>query len=667
MRFLTLLRLALPLALVSVSAVASCSSDAEPTANAPATQKPKAPEPAFWGPDCDPLVPEHCGLPFPSNTALVDDATTPTKKRVAFKSGALPRWKGNVTNPAPWNDSDGFSAGATLLTYLWRATVTGLPTQDTLETSIAKTSKTIVMDAETGELVPHWSEIDMLPRQDEERIFMVRPAVRLKDATRYIVAIRGVVDPEGDAVPPSPAFAALRDGGKLDHPTIEPRRALYQDIFDRLAKHGIDEKNLQVAWDFTTASRDSNTKWLVSMRDQALAIVGDQGPEYTITKVEEDPSENIKRKITGLMKVPYFMDKTANTIKPEANIPDPVGRLTFGEDELPKQNGFLEFPFTVWIPHSATKTPAPLIQNGHGLLGGREEGGGGYLAKFANTYNYVAFAVDWWGMASEDFQAVSDTIVADIGGFRDVVDRQHQGHINKLLAMRMMKGRFKDDPNVQFDGKSAIDPTQGCFYRGDSQGGIFGGTYMGISTDVTRGLLSVPGAPYSILLDRSVDFTPFHFLLGLPYDTDHDVHLVQGLVQMLWDRTEPSGYLPYVTKDMLPNTPKHEVLIHVAIGDFQVTPLGAHFMARATGAKLMKPYARPVWGIPEQAYPYAGSGIVEFDTQAPEAPKENIPPEKKGDDPHGVIRSLTAAQKMADAFFRTGQITATCTDKCDPE
>jgi hypothetical protein len=233
--------------------------------------------------------------------------------------------------------------------------------------------------------------------------------------------------------------------------------------------------------------------------------------------------------------------------------------------------------------------------------------------------------------------------------------------------MRMMKGRFKDDPNVQFGGKSAIDPTKGCFYRGDSQGGIFGAVYMSISTDVTRGLLSVPGAPYSLLLDRSVDFSPFFFLLKLPYTSDLDLKIVLNLVQMLWDRTEPGGYIPYLRENMLPGTPKHDVLLHVAIGDFQVTPLGAHFMARTFGAKLMTPAARPVWGIPEQAYPFEGSGIVEFDTQTPEAPKENIPPPDQGDDPHGIIRSLDAAQKQADIFFRTGKIEQTCDGKCDPQ
>jgi len=653
-------RMRTPLLLSFLAAVvvapAACSSNDE-TPSTTAASKPVAPEPLFWGPDCDPIVPWHCGFPFPSNTQLVDDAATPTKKRVAFKTGALPKWGGKDTNPAAWADNDGFSPSGTLMTFMWRATATGLPTQDDLQTSITAQSKTIVMDAETGELVPHWSEIDMLTKEDDQRDLMVRPVVRLKDATRYIVAIRGVVDPEGDAIPASPAFAALRDGKPFDHPSIEPRRKLYEDVFSRLEKKGIARKDLQLAWDFTTASKQNITGWMIAMRDDALKTVGEEGPEYSIVEVKDDV-DGVARKIEGLMKVPLYLDK-----------PGPGGKLVFDPaTKLPKQNGTAEYPFTVWIPKSATTTPAPLIQNGHGLLGYRSEGGGGYLTKFASTYNYVAFSVDWVGMAHDDSPTITDTVVGDIGGFRTVVDRQHQGHLNKLLAMRLMKGRFKNDPNVQFGGKSAIDPTQGCFYRGDSQGGIFGAVYMSISTDVTRGLLSVPGGPYSILLDRSADFKPFHFLLGLPYSSDRDMPLVQGLVQMLWDRTEPGGYVGYLSKDLLPGTPKHDVLMHVAIGDFQVTPLGAHWLARTIGnVKLMTPKARPVWGIPEQAYPYDGSGIVEFDTHTPEAPKTNIPPDEKGDDPHGVIRSLTAAQKMADTFFRTGKITQTCNGSCDPE
>jgi hypothetical protein len=647
--------LKLSLRSLALAAFMACSKGEETTTTP--SNKPQAPDPPYWNADCDPIVPWYCGFPFPSNTALVDDPTTVTKKRVVFKAATLPRHGNKETDPTAWNDFDGFSPTGTLITYMWRATAKGLNTQNDLARSVTAESKTVLIEADTGAFVPHISELDMLPKNEEERTVMVRPVVRLKDKTRYIVAIRDVVDPEGDVIPPSPAFVALRDGGSFNHPSIEARRALYGDIFGKLEKVGVKKASLQLAWDFTTESRESITRYMLAMRDDALKVVGDQGPEYRVDKVDEDPYPNIKRRIKGFMKVPLYLTKA-----------EPGGRMNLDPaTKLPKQNGTAEFPFTVYVPTSATTKPAAILQNGHGLLGGQGEGGGGYLTNFASKYNYVVIAVDWVGMASEDRNTITDVIADDIGGFRQVVDRQHQGHINMLLAMRMMKGRFKDDPTVQFEGKSAIDPAQGCFYRGDSQGGIFGGVYMSISTDVTRGLLSVPGAPYSILLDRSSDFVPFHFLLGLPYASDIDMKPVQHLVQMLWDRTEPGGYMQYLNKDMLPGTPKHEVLMHVAIGDFQVTPLGAHYMARTIGGKLLTPAARPVWGIPEQAYPYEGSGLVEFDTKTAEAPLENIPPKESGTDPHGVIRSLAAAQKMADEFFRTGKITATCDGKCDPE
>src|SRR5262245_65820792 len=116
--------------------------------------------------------------------------------------------------------------------------------------------------------------------------------------------------------------------------------------------------------------------------------------------------------------------------------------------------------------------------------------------------------------------------------------------------MRMMSGRFAKDPLMQDNGKSMIDTTK-RFYRGDSQGGIFGTTYMALTTDVTRGLLGEPGMPYNLLLNRSVDFADFFQLLQGTYPQARDLQLVLGLVQLLWDRTEPSGYAPYINGEPL--------------------------------------------------------------------------------------------------------------------
>ena len=115
-------------------------------------------------------------------------------------------------DPSLVADSDGFSPGQTILTHLPGATITGLPTQDTIALSVTTKSPTILLNAETGELVPHFAELDeeFATDDDSARAFMIRPVVRLADATRYIVAIRHVVDANGhrarpDAGVPGPA------------------------------------------------------------------------------------------------------------------------------------------------------------------------------------------------------------------------------------------------------------------------------------------------------------------------------------------------------------------------------------------------------------------------------------------------------------------------------
>ncbi|NUQ74467.1 MAG: hypothetical protein HUU21_13000 [Polyangiaceae bacterium] len=610
--------------------------------------------------DCDPLVPTQCGFPFPSNAWLVDDSTTVTKKRVAFGAETLPKSKSSIMpDPSLWGDSDGFSTGQAPMTHMPGATVAGLPTQDTIDLSLTDASPTVLIEAETGDWVPHFAELDMSSDADEDRALMIRPVIRLKDATRYIVAVRRIVDAEGRPLKPTPVFKALRDGERLDsEPSVGRRRALYADIFEKLDRAGVSKSDLQIAWDYTTASRENNTRWLVHMRDDALKKVGEEGPTYTITSIEMDPNEHIWKRIHANFRVPLYLDRA-----------EPGGRLVFDVDGLPMQTGWTEFPIVIHIPNSVKKgEPAALLQNGHGLLGSKFEGQNGYLAELSDKKNYVSFSVDLVGFAGDDQELVLDAVGGgDIGKFRAVVDRQHQGIVNSLLAMRMMKGRFWKDAEAQYNGHSVIDPAQ-SYYRGDSQGGIFGTTYMALTTEVPRGLLGEPGLPYNLLLNRSTDFGPFFAIMKIIFRSGRDIQLILGLTQMHWDRTEPNGYVPYIVEDTLPNTPPHEVLLHVAIGDYQVTPLGAHIIARSTKAKNVAPVNRSIWGIEEATAPFSGSGIVEFAFQLPEAPKTNTPPAgPSDDDPHDKVRVLGVAHKQTDTFLRTGVIENPCVGPCDPQ
>ncbi len=592
---------------------------------------------------CDPIAPEHCGFPFPND--LWRDATG----HVAFGANTMPTPAIGVAvdkNMLSWRD--GFSPGAEATTFLPNATATGLPDENNIAVSITTASPTILMDAVTGELMPHFSEIDMGTFHDDDRALMLHPVARLKDGTRYLVAIRNVVDANGVLIPPSAAFQALRDGYATQDAVLEARRAHFEDIFAKLTAQGIDRKTLQIAWDYTTGTEANVQSDLLTMRDAALAVVGTQGPAFTITQVETAPNQYLAKRLHGLMTVPLYLSR------PDAGDDEHIVRDSSGK---PTQNGTAQYTFVVLIPPSATDTaPAPILQNGHGLLGSLNEGTDSYFAQMCGQYNYIGVAVDWLGMAADDNQTLVDAITQNVGIFQNVVDRQHQGFVNALLAMRMMMGGMGSDPNLQMNGKSIIDPTR-RFYRGDSQGGIFGTTYMSITTDVTRGLLGEPGAPYTLLLDRSQDFSGFKLLLRGSYPNGLDGRLMQGVMQIAWDRTEPDGYVQTLA-------PTHRVIIDDALGDHQVTPLGAHFIARTIGAKNQSPTNRELWGITDAPGPDTdGSVMIEWDFGLPPAPTTNLPDEV-GTDPHGLVRFLKPAMDQADEFFKNGDIKDFCGGPC---
>ncbi len=613
--------------------------------------------------DCDPLVPEECVFPFPSNHYLVKDSSTPTGYHVQFGPTTLPTMKnGQPEPPDVFKESDGFSPGVAPMTFLPGATITGLPDPDHIADSLKPDCPTVLIEADTGKRVPHFSELDMSHGIDSRRALEIRPAVRLKDDTRYIVAIRNVVDASGKAIPPSPAFKALRDG--TPDPEIDSRRTEYKDIFAKLKSAGVDQSTLQIAWDFTTASKDNNTKQMVEMRDDALAQAGTQGPAYTIDSVKDNPypkkQPTIAREITGTMTVPLYLDK-----------PDPGCSLSVDASGKPKQNGTAKFPFIMDIPESVATggKPAPVVQFGHGLLGAAADMNTSDGAQqLIQNKGYVMFGVDWIGMSENDQKFIADMLTSgDLTQFSHIADRLRQSYVNALLAMRMVTGDLAKDPAVQFNGQSVIDPTQ-RYYYGNSQGGINGGVYMALSTDVTRGYLGVPGQPYSLLLNRSKDFTKYLAIMtyAVPDPVDRQVDI--ALIQMLWDRAEPDGYSAYISSDMLPNTPKHNVLLHIALGDQQVTPLGGEEMARTVGAVNISPVNREVFGITDKPAPYTGgNAMAEWDFGNKPAPLTNIPPpDSDGPDTHGKVRALPEAQTQIDQFLRTGTVVAVCSGPCNP-
>jgi hypothetical protein len=617
------------------------------------TGEPEVPWDGEWPTlECDPIVPEYCAFPFPSNVFTVADASTPSGRRVQLSEAMVPvASNGAMTTLDPFNTRDGFSPGIAMMAFLPGAVIDGLPRPDSIDASLADDSPTVLLDAETGERVPHWAELDMSTDDESRRTFMIRPAVRLEDERRYIVAIRQVVDAMGAPISTSPAFAALRDRTDSDEPSVEARRGLYTDIFARLEDAGVPRSDLQLAWDFTTATREDNTGWLVGMRDEAFDQVGPDGPPYVLDTVDMDWSADVALRIIGRMEVPLYLDQ-----------PGVGGVINLGDDGRPVQNGTTEYPFEVLVPYSAMTEPAALLQFGHGLFGGHENVED--LGPFANSHNLVVFAFDWLGMSEPDALPTAGLLSGgDLAAFETLPSRLMQAQVNALLGMRMMSGRFVNEPMIQFAGASAIDPSE-RYYFGASLGGIMGSVYMSLTTDVERGGLGVPGQSFNLLLFRSEAFDPFFDILRLTYEDPRDIHMMLSAAMLLWDRVEPTGYSKYIRSGEL--SMPHEVLVQVAIGDHLVSNFGSHVMARTIGMPLLTPAVRSVWGIEEVESGHVGSAMIEHDFGLPPIPLDNVPM-REGDDPHGVLWSYPVGIDELEHFLRYGEVMMFCDGVCDPE
>ncbi len=611
---------------------------------------------------CDFLVPEHCLFPYPSSFFLREDPTTPTGLRLNFQREAMPANKRPIhVDPAEWNTLDGFSPGTTILSVFPEGVdlvASDAAPLTNYARSLDADSPTVIIDADSGERIVHFAELDNQATSDATRALILRPGIRLKETHRYIVALRGLKDTAGNPIEARPAFTILRDGRDTPVQAIEARREHFEDIFDRLQTAGVPRHDLILAWDFIVASTEALTGRAVSARDQALAANGPGAPPFEVTAVDDNYSDRIFRRVRGRYTVPLFMTSAT-----------PPATYNLDENGIPRQNGTTTAPFTVIIPRSAVEGPEPIpgrpMIYGHGLLGtGQGEITSGPQQSLAGRFGFIIGATDWIGLADED---VSNTLrlIGDFSKFNQLADRLQQGLINTIFLGRLMisANGLNSHPAFQFNGVPIIDP-QELYYDGNSQGGIEGGAYLALSPDTTRGVLGVGASNYSFLLQRSIDFGSFSLVFNQNYLNELDRILLFSLIQQLWDRGEPNGYLSHLIEDPLPNTPAKKVLIQTGINDSQVSHFAAEIQVRSLGIPAVAPSAWPAFGIPEREAPFDGSAWVPYDFPSTPPPLTNNAPEEDNG-VHEAVRRLDAAQRQIDAFLRPGgQVVNFCDGPC---
>ena len=612
-------------------------------------------------PECNPLGGDRCLLPFPTSLYLADDAGSATGVRLDIPAGALPTNEDGVAiDPALYNTHDGFSPAAPILAaFAVGIDPANLPSWTDFDASLAPGSPTVLVDMETGELVPHFAELDARAPFPEEQALYIRPAVLLAGGRRYAVAIKTTLKAaDGTDLPRPAGFQAILDGGATDHERLERIRPRYPDIFAALAEHGIAPDDLVVAWDFVTASRESMRRDVIAARDAALDLLAGSmdSLEIEITRDEPSGDERFAREIEGFFEAPLFLSQGG-----EANIDS---RLLRGPDGLPRPDGLYKVPFDAMIPACAleAEAPVPMLVYGHGLLGTSDQVMSGGTRTAAAGLCMVSIGTDLRGMSEMDVPNVVRAL-ADANRGPLIFDTLIQGVVNHIALVQVARARMASELFVNDADQSLVDP-ETVHYYGISQGGIFGGTIAAYDPVIEKAVLQVGAMNYSMMLERSLDWPTYALVLEGSYQNSLDVALILSLMQTLWDTTDPVAVADGMLTGGIPGVPEKQVLMQIAVADVEVANLASEYQVRSMGIPVLTPSVEEPWGIEAAAGPLENALVIYDFGLGDTIPVTNEPP--PDNEVHSWVRKREATIEMMRRFYQTGEIVQTCGEAgCD--
>jgi hypothetical protein len=562
---------------------------------------------------------------------------------------------------------------------------TELPSVTEIAKSVTESSPTVLVDLDTGQLVPHWSELDARATSDADRSLIIHPAASLIETHRIAVVLQHLYGTDGLPIQPPIQYRALRDNLTSTNPSLESRRGEYDAVFTQLAEAGVNRADTELMWWFTVASAKGLAGRVLSMRNDAFGKLNGGSPKFEITGTTKTGlQKGIAKTVSGTFQVPLYLD----------NGGAPGARMTFNSAGQPVQSGIYTASFTCVVPTKAvTSGEARPVVYGHGLLGGSKEVTASDVQVTAASGNFVYCGTDAIGLSEADVPFVAN-VLTDLSLFPSVPDRLQQAILDYLYLGRLMINEKGLGSTAEFQttsGATMLD-TSSAYFDGNSQGAILGGAVTAVAQDWTHAVLGVGGMGYATLLNRSVDFDKYFAIMRQAYPDPIEQQILFGVIQMLWDRGETSGYVQHLTDRAYDTTPAHTVLMTVAFGDHQVANVTADNIART----LKIPMYQPVLptgadNVPNAARFYNLSGIRKFPHEGSAyeywysgtlpPPNANITPIQgplyeencQGDlaetspkcvDPHGDPRRQPGVMKQKDSFFQPdGKVINVCNDE----
>ncbi len=274
-----------------------------------------APLPSFEVPTgCNPIAHEwDCMLPYPWDGFVIAG-------QVALPEPARPQSSKGQGVSLRRRATDGFSTQAHMLALFG----VGIA-PESLEGAVVVVSTTDP---------PHRPrvlvELDPRAKDPTRQALVIRPLERLRNAATDVVGIAGLKNTAGADVSAPMLFGQIRDHTAGAASRYASHKTLHESyeatVFPALAAEGIPRESLQLAWSFTTQTREVSTADMFSVREQMLAAVSTQPPPVAVTSVEEPTEGPIGRKVVGEM---TRSTSTAGTPAPRS------GRLAHRERDHP--------------------------------------------------------------------------------------------------------------------------------------------------------------------------------------------------------------------------------------------------------------------------------------------------------------------------------------------
>jgi hypothetical protein len=614
---------------------------------------------------CQPLVAD-CMLPFPSDFFRVPDASMPSGFRVELPDAAKPITdEGYSADILDWRPTDGFSRTPPIVAVVGEVGTEGLVgvTGDPALAARAG-SKTLLMDADTGELIPHYVDVD--PRiEDRSRAAVVlRPVTKLKEMHRYVVGLRALLDESGAPVKAPEGFRRLRDRRTSQDPALEALVERYEaEVFAPLIDAGVARDELVLAWDFTTGSDEDVYTDMLTTRQKTLEWLESNTPTVVIDNVREGDDEGLWRTVFGRVTGPLFLEHDSAGSGPAR---DERGEVV--------QNGELTFPFTATIPVTVRDQtgPGPAVLYGHGFFGDQDEVESDGAIGIARHAGAVMFAINWQGMSVEDIGITVSTIGGDVANAPAFTDRVPQAMANWLVLTAALEGPLKSEAAFQREGGELVYDDEVLSFIGISQGHILGGVLSALHPRIERSVLQVGGAGLSHMMFRALPFERFLFLMDFSLPDYLDQQKLSAMFQRQFDRIDPSFWSTYLLDEELPmgptsNPADRRVMIQMGVGDTQVPNSGTMFHARLLDLPLVGESTIDTWGFERAGAPHEGSGFTVFDFGVDPSFTLLAQPPERASYTHDGMRHHVEVKEQIKTFWETGTVVDTCGGVCELE